>query len=84
MFDSFAALWTIPHKAPLSMGFPREEYWIRLPFPSLGDLPNPGVKLMSPALASLFFTTEPPGKPHYINYSMQYRDLQFLKVIFHL
>ena len=77
-------LWTIAHKAPLSMGLPRQEYWNRLPFPSLGDLPNPGVKLMSPALAGLFFTTEPPGKPHHVNYCVQCRDLQLLKVILHL
>ena len=65
---------TAAHQGPLSMGFPRQEYWNRLPFPSLGGLHNPGVKLMSPALAGLFLTTEPPGKPHYINYSVQYRD----------
>ena len=45
------------------MGFSREEYWSRLPFPSLGDLPNPGIELMSSALVGEFFTTEPPGKP---------------------
>ena len=41
---------TIVHQAPLSMGFPRQEYWSGLPFPSPGDLPNPGIKLLSPAL----------------------------------
>ena len=53
-------------QAPLSMGFPREEYWGGLPFPSPGDLPNPGIKLtspVSPALVGGFFTTAPPGKP---------------------
>jgi len=45
------------------MGFPRQEYWSGLPFPSPGDLPNPEIKLMSPMLAGRFFTTEPPGKP---------------------
>ena len=52
--------------APLSIGFPRQEYWSGLPFPPLGDLPNPGIKPVSPmfhALAGRFFTTEPPGKP---------------------
>ena len=56
----FAPLWTVAHQAPLSMGFPRQESWSRLPFPSPGDLPMPGVKpssLMSPALAGRFFTT---------------------------
>ena len=59
----FATLWTIAHQAPLSMGFPRQEYWSGLPFPSPGDLPNPGIKPMSPEFAGRFFTTEPPGKP---------------------
>ena len=45
------------------MGFPRQEYWNGWPFPSPGDLPEPGVELMSPALAGKFFTIEPPGKP---------------------
>ena len=47
------------------MGFPWQEYWSGLPFPSPGDLPNPGIKpvsLVSPALAGGFFTTWPPGK----------------------
>ena len=47
---------------PLSMGFRRQEYWSGLPFPSLGDLPDPGIKPMSPALAGGFFTAEPSGK----------------------
>ena len=45
------------------MGFSRQEDWSGLPFPSPGDLPDPGVKPTSPALAGGFFTTEPPGKP---------------------
>jgi len=45
------------------MGFFRQEYWNGLPFPFPGDLPNPGIKLASPALAGGFFTTEPPRKP---------------------
>ena len=53
----------VAHQATLSMRFPRQEYWSGLPFPSLGDLPNPGILLMCPALAGRFFTTEPPGKP---------------------
>ena len=47
----------------LSKGFPRQEYWSGLPFPSPGDLPNPGIGPTTPALAVRFFTTEPPGKP---------------------
>ena len=55
--------WTVAHQAPLSMEFPRQEYWSGLPFPSPGDLPNPRVEPSSPALADGFFTTAPPGKP---------------------
>ena len=50
-------------QAPLSMGFPRQEYWSGLTSLSPGDLPNPGFEPMSPALARGFFTSEPPGKP---------------------
>ena len=49
MSDSFATLWTVAHQASLSMGFSRQEYWSGFPFPSPGDLPNPGIKLTSPA-----------------------------------
>ena len=45
------------------MGFPRQEYWSGLPFPSLRDLPYPGVEPMSPGLAGGFFTAELMGKP---------------------
>ena len=58
-------LWTEAHQAPLSMGFPRQEYWSGLPFPPPGHLPNTGTEPaspVSPALAGGFFTTEPPGK----------------------
>ena len=57
--------WTLAHQAPLSVGFSRLEYWSGLPRPPPGDLPNPGIELMSPvspALAGGFFTTEKPGK----------------------
>ena len=52
-----ATPWTLVHQAPLSMGFPRQEYWSGLPFPSPRDLPDPGIKLMFSALAGRFFTT---------------------------
>ena len=55
--------WTVACLAPLSMGFPRQEYWSGLPFPSPGDLSHPGIKPAPPALAGGFFTTKPPGKP---------------------
>ena len=65
--SSFMTPWTVAHQAPLSMEFPRQEYWSGLPFSTLGDLLNPGIEnmcLMSPALAGGFFTTMPLGKPH--------------------
>ena len=58
-----ATLWTVAHQAPLSMGFSRQEYWSGLPFPSPGDLPDPGIKPRSPALQADALTSEPPGKP---------------------
>ena len=64
--DSFAALWTVDDQAPLSMEFPKQEYWSGLPFPTLGDLPDPGIKpvsLVSPALAGRFLPLARPGKP---------------------
>ena len=57
------------------MGFFREEYWNGLSFPPPGDIPDPGIDPVSPALAEgLFFTTEPPEKPVYVC-----RDSLFLK-----
>ena len=59
MSDSFWTPWSVAHQAPLSMGFPRQEYWSGLPFPSLEDLPDPGLEPVSSELAGGFFTTEP-------------------------
>ena len=56
----FATPWTVALPVLLSMGFPRQEYWSGLPFPTSGDLPDPGIELasfLSPASASRFFTT---------------------------
>ena len=58
-----ASPWTVAHQTPLSVGFPRQESWRELPFPSPGDLPDPGIQPSCPALAGGFFTTDPPGKP---------------------
>ena len=55
--------WTVAHQASLSMEFSRQEYWSGLPFPSPEYLPHSEFESMSPALASRFFTAEPPGKP---------------------
>ena len=59
MFNSIATPWTVAFQAPLS----RQEYWKRLPFLSLGDLPNPEIEPSSPALGGGFITTVPPRKP---------------------
>ena len=59
---TLATPWIVALLAPLSMGFPRQEYWGGLPFPSPGDLPDPGIEPGSPALQVNSFPTEPPGK----------------------
>ena len=61
-FQLFVTLWTVVYQAPLSMRFSRQEYWSGLPFPSPGDLPDPGIEPGSPALESDALTSEPPGK----------------------
>ena len=60
----FATPWTVAHQAPRSMGFSRHEYWSGLPFPSPGDLPNPGIKPRSPALEADALLSDLPGKPN--------------------
>ena len=68
LFSHWAVIaWTVACQTPLSMGFPRQEYWNGLPFPSPGDLPNPRMGSAYPALAGRFFTTEPPGKANLIS-----------------
>ena len=57
----FATPWTVAHQAPLSMEFSKQEYWSGLPFFSLGHLPDPGIKLRSPALQADSLLTEPMG-----------------------
>ena len=54
---------TVAYQAPPSMGFSRQEYWNVLPFPSPGDLLDPGIEPRSPALQAEALTSEPPGKP---------------------
>ena len=61
----FETPWTVARQAPLSMGFPRQEYWSGLPFPSPGDLPNSGTEPtppVSPAFAGGFLTVEATGE----------------------
>ena len=59
----FATPWTISYQAPLSMESSRQEFWSGLPFPSLGNLPDPGIEPGSPALQADTLPSEPPGKP---------------------
>ena len=59
----FATPWTVAYHASPSTGFSRQEYWSGLPFPSPGDLPDPGIEPRSPALQADALTFEPPGKP---------------------
>ena len=61
--QSFVTPWTAACQTPLSMGFPRQEYWSGLPFLSPGDLPDPGVKPGSLALQADSLLSEPPRKP---------------------
>ena len=59
-----ATPWTVAYQALPSMGFSRREYWSRLPFPSSGDLPDPGIEPRSPTFQADALTSEPPGKPY--------------------
>ena len=68
-------LWTIAHQAPLSVGFPKQDNWSGLPFPSAGDLPNPGIKPGSAALQADALPSEPPGKPIVSNTVLHIRNL---------
>ena len=79
MSDPFANPWTVVHQASLSLRFPRQAYWSVLPFPTPGDVSNPGIELIYPAWAGGFFTHKPPGKPinsrhsiSLLNYIAQY------------
>ena len=62
----FVTPWTLAHQAPLSMKFPRQEYWSGLPFPSPWHLPYPGIEPMFLALVGGFFTAEHLGNPKHI------------------
>ena len=58
----YVTLWTVTGQAPLSMGFSRQEHWSGLPFPSPGDLPQPGIEPGTPALRAISLQSEAPGK----------------------
>ena len=59
----FVTPWTVAYQDPPSMGLSRQEYWSGLPFPSPGDLPDPGIEPRSPTFQADALTSEPPGKP---------------------
>ena len=63
----FATPWTVVYQAPQSMRFSRQECWSGLPFPSPGDLPDPGIEPGSPALQANFLLSEPPEKPYFFS-----------------
>ena len=68
MCPILAVQWTVAHQAPLSMGFSRQEYGSGLPFPSPGDLLDPGIEPGSPALQADALPSEPPGNPVFLIY----------------
>ena len=70
MSDSSATPWTVAHQVPLSMGFPRQEYWSGWPFPFPGDLPDPGIEPGSLALAGGFFPLSHQESPFLTVFSM--------------
>ena len=59
----FMTPWTVAHQTPSSMGFSRQQYWSGLPFPSPGDLPDPGIEPRSLTFQVDALTSKPPGKP---------------------
>ena len=75
MSDSLVTPWTVAHQAPLSMGFFLAKILESgLPFPSPGDLPDPGIKPISPALQAAFLPIEPPGKPLLIQAHLKFSE----------
>ena len=71
----FVTPWTIAYQAPPSMGFSRQECWSGLPFPSPGDLPDPGIEPGSPTLQAGTLPPEPPGRSNNNSYSYNNWDI---------
>ena len=76
-----ATPWTVAHQVPLSMGFPRQEYWNRLPFPSPGDLTNSEIEPGPPVLQADSLLTEPMGKPKLLNVTSSPIPVHFSSLI---
>ena len=75
----FLTLWSIAHQAPLAMGFSKQEYWSGLPFPSPGDLPDPGIEALSsvpPALAGQSLPLSYPGSPIFFFFLISFSFLK--------
>ena len=72
----FVTPWTVAYQAPLSMGFSRQEYWSELPFPSPGDLPNPGIEHGSPALQADTLPSEPWYRLSYLQRRNRDTDME--------
>ena len=73
-YPTLVTSWTVAHQAPLSTGFSRQEHWSGWPFPSPGDLPDPGITPGSPALQADSLLSEPPGKPKSAGFYLKKRD----------
>ena len=83
----FVTPWTAAHQAPLSMWFSRQEYWSGLPFPSPGDLPDPGIEpmiLTCPALAAEFFTTSTTWEVHNLSLGLVFSPLTHYVPVSHV
>ena len=78
----FVTPWTVAYQASPSMGFSRQEYWSGLPFPSPGDLPNPGIEPGSPAWQADALPSEPPGKSSTLLSSFSTRFIAPLRQLF--
>ena len=72
--------WTVALQVPLSMVFPRQEYWSGFPFPSPGALPQPGIETASSALTGEFITIESPGKP-ISDYTVEHQAVSGMQLI---
>ena len=79
----FATPWGVAYQDPPSMGFSRQEYWSGLPFPSPGDLPNPGIEPGSPALRADALPSEPLGKTIFRVYIYKAELVKFYSQHFH-
>ena len=75
----FVTPWTVAYQVPPSMGFSRQECWSGLPFPSPGDLPDPGIEPGSPTLQADALPSEPPGKPFGNSFNLSGKPIFWIK-----